>query len=165
MRTAVDFRSASKKEYQIFKKGNKDINLTYAEWLELIYGFNEEFRNYILETGEREKLPGGIGSFSITKKKRAVATYMANGKLRTNLPIDWVRTQEKGKLIYNFNHHTDGYFFGWIWFREDAKFRNSRVWKFKASRLSSRMIAHYIKEDKNAQFLYKEWNRNNRAKT
>ena len=32
--------------------------------------FNEYFKNYILETGEKVKAPFGFGEFSINKKKR-----------------------------------------------------------------------------------------------
>ena len=40
-----------------------------------------------------------------------------DGKDRVALPIDWQKTKERGKVIYNFNYHTDGYFFGWMWFK------------------------------------------------
>jgi hypothetical protein len=34
------------------------------------YSFNEEYKQYILETGEKVKLPFGLVEFSIIKKKR-----------------------------------------------------------------------------------------------
>lgn len=157
MRTAVDYRSASREAYNKFCKDYKDINVTYNEWLEVIYGFNEEFRNYILETGEREKLPMGLGGFSITKKKRKDKYVTKSGKVVKNLPIDWVKTQQKGKLIYNLNFHTDGYFFGWVWFRRECRIKYISLWRFKPSRVSSRTLAHYIKADDKYQHLYKEW--------
>ena len=72
MRVKVDVRSASPKAFKDFKTSHPDVTISYNEWLEVIYQFNEAFRNYILETGERERLPHGFGTFSITKKKRKI---------------------------------------------------------------------------------------------
>lgn len=157
MRVKVDYRSASKSCYYTFCQNHPDIKLSYNEWLEIIYHFNETFRDYILETGERERLPLGLGSFSINKKKRKVKKIGPDGKEFINLPIDWVKTKEKGKIIYNFNFHTEGYFFGWLWFKRDARFKFSTLWRFKPSRVSSRMIAHYINSDKEYQHIYRQW--------
>ena len=110
-RVAVDWRSASKKSYEDFCKKNPLISLNFDEWKNILYSFNESFKHYILETGEREKLPTGFGEFSINKKKRKRSKDI-DGKEFVNLPIDWVKTKEKGKRIYNFNYHTEGYFFG-----------------------------------------------------
>ena len=70
-RVAVDWRSASKKNYEDFNKKHPLISLTFDEWRNILYGFNESFKHYILETGEKEKLPTGFGEFSINKKKRS----------------------------------------------------------------------------------------------
>ena len=51
------------------------------------------------------------------------------------LPIDWQKTKEKGKVIYNFNYHTEGYFFGWLWFKESLlDLETADLWYFKPSR-------------------------------
>ena len=157
MRVKVDERSASPAWYKDFSTKHPEVKLSQQEWMEIVYQFNESFRNYILETGDREKLPYGFGSLAISKKKRAVRNTLPNGKVFTNLPIDWVKTKLKGKVIYNLNYDTDGYFFGWKWFKEDARFKFSALWWFKPSRVSSRMIAHYIKSDKEQQYKYHEW--------
>lgn len=157
MRVKVDYRSGSKTCYADFCATHPEINITYNEWLEVIYHFNEDFRNYILDTGEKVKLPLGLGAFSVTKKKRKTKKQSPEGREFINLPVDWVKTREKGKIIYNFNFHTEGYFFGWMWFKKEARFKFSTLWRFKPSRVSSRMIAHYIKTNKEAQHLYKQW--------
>ena len=156
MRVKVDYRSAGRAAYNDFCKKHS-IKLSFNEWLEIIYNFNEEFRNYILETGDREKLPFGLGFFAITKKKRKGKYIDQNGEERMNYPVDWKKTKELGKRIYNLNYHTNGFFFGWKWFKKEARFEFSSLWKFKPSRVSSRMIAHYIKANKNSQHLYKQW--------
>ena len=103
-RVKVDWRSSSKDNYNLFCKNHPSIKLTYDEWRNIIYTYNELFKEYILETGDKAKLPYGFGEFSINKKKRR-KMKQADGKEFVNLPIDWQKTKEKGKVIYNFNYH------------------------------------------------------------
>jgi hypothetical protein len=155
MRVAVDWRSSSRENYRIFCKKHPSIKLTYDEWKNILYIFSESFRNYILETGEKAKLPYGFGEFSINKKKRRKLKGLKDEFI--NLPVDWKRSKEKGKKIYNFNYHTEGFFFGWLWFKETIRLKNSDLWYFKPSRTTSRLLAHYIKADEKYQHLYNEW--------
>lgn len=155
-RTKVDWRSGSKENYLDFCKKHPTISLTYEEWRNIIYSYNDMFRMYIMETGEKVKLPFGIGVFSINKKKRK-KLIVKGGKEYINLPIDWKKTKEKGKRIYNFNYHTNGYFFGWFWFKETALFKQSNLWFFKPCRTTSRLLNHYLKTDEKYQHIYKEW--------
>ena len=155
-RVTVDWRSGSKDNYNDFCKKHPLISLNFDEWRNIIYEFNDEYKHYILETGEKEKLPCGFGDFSINKKKRK-KTKDVNGKEFINLPVDWKRTKEKGKIIYNFNYHTEGYFFGWMWFKNTARFINSNLWYFKPSRVTSRLLSHYLKTDNKYQHIYHEW--------
>ncbi len=157
MRTKIDWRSSSKENYNKFCKTNPSIKLTYDEWRNILYTFNECFKEYILETGDRAKLPYGFGEFSINKKKRRKLKNSVDGKEFVNLPIDWQKTKEKGKIIYNFNYHTEGYFFGWMWFKNTARFKNADLWYFKPSRLTSRLLSHYIKTNDKYQNIYREW--------
>jgi nucleoid DNA-binding protein len=164
VRTAVDYRSSSKDNYVSFKKAYPDVKISFDAWKNILYTFNEEFKTYILETGDKAKLQGGIGEFSINKKKRKqIKTDPRTGKEFINLPIDWKRTNEKKKesgkwkIIYNFNYHTEGFYFGWMWFKSTARFRNSDLWYFKPTRVTSRLLSHYIKTDNKYQHIYKEW--------
>ena len=156
MRTKVDWRSSSKDNYREFCEKYPNILLSFDEWRNVIYTFNEAFKQYILETGEKIKLPFGFGEFSIKKKKRRKMKGV-DGKEFINLPIDWQKTREKGKVIYNFNYHTEGFFFGWHWFKQNARFKHSDLWYFKPSRTTSRLLSHYIKADDKYQHIYREW--------
>ena len=109
MRTKIEWRSSSKDNYNKFCKKHPSIKLTFDEWRNIIYQYIESYKEYILETGEKAKLPFGFGEFSINKKKRRKVKDV-NGKEYINLPVDWKKTKEKGKIIYNFNYHTEGYF-------------------------------------------------------
>jgi nucleoid DNA-binding protein len=155
-RVKIDWRSSSKDNYKSFCKKQPLIKLTFDEWRNIIYSFNEAFKNYILETGEKAKLPLGFGEFSINKKKRKKFKQV-DGVDVINLPIDWQKSKEKGKRIYNFNYHTEGYFFGWMWFRETARLKHTNLWYFKPTRTTSRLLSHYIKTDEKYQHLYREW--------
>lgn len=159
MRTHIDWRSASKENYNNFCKKHPSIKLSFDEWRNIVYSFIESFKEYILETGERAKLPFGFGEFSINKKKRRKMKG-TDGKEFINLPIDWQKTKEKGKVIYNFNYHTEGYFFGWIWFKKTTRIKDIHLWFFKPSRTTSRLLSHYIKTNDKYQHIYKEWKNN-----
>ena len=155
MRVKIDWRSASRENYKSFCKKHPSIKLTFDEWKNIVYAFNEEFKDYILETGEKAKLPFGFGEFSINKKKRRKKKGLNDEFV--NLPVDWKKTREKGKIIYNFNYHTEGYFFGWMWFKETARLRNTELWYFKPCRNTSRLLSHYINASEKYQHLYREW--------
>ena len=157
MRIKIDWRSSSKENYKLFCKKHPSIKLTFDEWRNILYSFNEAFKNYILETGERARLPLGFGEFSINKKKRRKKKGLNDEFV--NLPIDWQKTKEKGKRIYNFNFHTEGYFFGWMWFKETTRIKNIDLWYFKPSRVTSRLLSHYLKADEKYQHIYREWKR------
>ena len=160
-RTPVDWRSASRDNYTNFCRRHPSIQLTYDQWRAIIYEFNESFKEYILETGDKVKFPFGFGEFSINKKKakRHISFKTKDGVDHEviGLPIDWQKTKEKGKLIYNFNFHTEGYFFGWCWFKNTARLRNTDLWYFKPCRGTARLLAHYIKTDNKYQHMYREW--------
>lgn len=157
MRVKVDFRTVSKEQYRDFCSKHPNSNITWNEWRNIIYTFNENFKFYILETGLKARLPGGFGEFSIQKRKRKKIRVDKEGVERINLPINWAKTKEKGKYIYEFNYHTEGFSFRWKWFKKSARVSNIKLWYFKPSRVSSRLINHYLKTDRKYQHLYQEW--------
>lgn len=156
MRSSVEWRSGSKQNYIDFCKKNPSISISYSDWKMVIYLYNELFRDKILETGDKLKFPAGIGEFSIQKKKRKKIKVI-DGKEFVNLPIDWKKTKEKGKKIYNFNYHTEGYFFGWMWFKDSARFQYSSLFYFKPTRVTSRKLSEYLLKDQRYQNLYHQW--------
>jgi hypothetical protein len=154
-RVKVDWRSTSKTNYDLFTKKYPSIDISYDQWKLIIYSFNDMFKEHILDTGESIKLPYGFGEISINKKLRR--KQKGKNDEFINLPVDWQKTRAKGKIIYNFNHDTEGFFFGWHWFKKSARFKHTDLWWFKPSRATSRLLGHYIKIDKKYQHLYREW--------
>jgi hypothetical protein len=140
-----------------FCKKNPNIKLSFDEWKSRVYGFNESFRDYILETGERAKLPAGFGEFTVNKKKSTKLVTLPDGRKFINLPIDWKKTKEVGKRIYQFNYHTEGYKYKWDWFKDTARLKQTQLWYFKPTRVTSRLLAHYLKTDNKYQHLYCQW--------
>lgn len=157
-RVKVEYRSSAREVYDKFCQKYPEDIILYEEWREIIYTYNYLFRDYILETGDRSKLPFGLGAFAISKKKiKKTKTY--DGKEYVNLPVDWVKTKKAGKKIYNFNAHTDGYRFRWMWFnRGFRRFPHSDLWIFKPSRVSSRKITEFLRKPAQSD-LYKQWQR------
>lgn len=157
MRVKVDWRSGSSEQYKHFCKENPDIKISKDEWLNIIYSFSDMFRTYLLETGKKGKLPGGLGEFAVSKKKRKLTKRLPNGKEVINLAIDWKRTKQAGKVIYHLNYHTGGYFFGWKWLKRYCRLSGADLWYFKPCRSTSRLIKHYIATDEKYQHLYLNW--------
>ena len=156
-RVKKDWRSASTANYKDFCKKHPNISISIDDWRNVIYTSNDAILTHILETGESYKLSSGFGEISINKKKRRKMRTTDDGVEKVNLPIDWKKTKEKGKVIYNFNYHTEGYFFGWVWFKDNVRLKNSDCWRFKPSRSTSRLLSHYIKTDIKYQNIYREW--------
>lgn len=157
MRVKVEYRTAGRAAYDDFCAKYPDIQLGFEDWEQIIYTFNYLFRDYILETGERAKLPWGMGTFTISKKKIKKFKEF-DGRTMVNLPIDWKRTKEMGKRIYNLNAHTDGHRCKWFWFPRESKFYQHDVWAFKPSRKSSRLLAEHLKKPRQLE-LYHKWQR------
>jgi len=154
-RSAVAWSSGRTINYKEFCKNYPDIKITIEEWRTILYSFNDTFKFHVLESGEKVKLPYGFGTFAIEKKKRK--QFKGKNNEFNNMAVDWVKSKLLGKRIYNFNFHTEGYFFGWRWFRPKVTFRQSDLWYFKPTRVTSRLLCHYLKVDNKYMNLYKEW--------
>lgn len=155
MRCKVQYRQTSKANYELFKKEKPELKLSYLDWSNIIYSFNYGMRDYALETGEIVKFPWGLGELVISKKKIKRTKIAPNGIEYNNMPIDWAKTRKAGKTIYHLNLHTNGFSFKWKWFPFTARFKYHKLWVFKPSRISSRLITHYISQ--NYQSKYSEW--------
>lgn len=154
----VEYRSASKEVYRKFANTHPDVLIDSKKWTAIIRSFNGLFAEYLLQTGEREKLPYGLGSFSISKKKTIkIINHKENQHI--SLPVDWVKSKKLGKKIFMMNTHSDGFRCKWKWFKEDTNVKLSQAWMFKVVRDRSRDIARYLKDEDGAHYLekWKQW--------
>lgn len=156
-RVSTQYRVVSKDNYNRFCIENSEVNISFETWKNIQYSYMSLFMKDILESGEKKKIPFGLGALSINKKK-SKRTKEYNGKTYINLPIDWQKTKKEGKVIYNLNYHTDGYRYRWLWFKEYCHFFHSDLYVFKPSRELSRTLAVYLKKP-NADYkeTYREW--------
>lgn len=162
-RVKTDFRQVSRQLYDEFNNLYPELNLSFEQYKKIIYGFNEGFRDHILETGELCKYMFGLGFFSINKKK-VTKFNIVGDKQFIALPVDWKKTKEaraknpNAKRVFLFNSHTDGYRFKWFWSIGHARFAFSEIFTFKPSRVSSRKITEYVTKP-NAPYidLYKQY--------
>ena len=155
-RVAVEYRTTEKAVFKRFKEKYPEVKIDYYTWCNVIYSFNYAFRDHCLETGEKVSFPYGFGQFAVIKKKPAKLKTLPTGEEIVGLPIDWAKTKQHGKYIYHMNYNTEGFKFRWRWFINTARFYKADVWTFKPSRVSSRLIKHYIDQD-NYQHKYLEW--------
>lgn len=146
---------ASRSSYKEYKERHPDSKLSYTEWANIIYTYNYNFRDYLLETGDKASLPWGMGWFAIAKRKM-VNFKEVNGKLIVGLPINWQRWKETGKKVYHENNHTETFRFKWKCFHGEGKFKFSEIWNFMPYRECSRLLTHYLAQE-GYQYKYQEW--------
>jgi len=155
----IDYSTGSKDTYLRFCALNPEIHISFADYKIVLRTYASVFRNYLLDTGDRAKLPWGLGSFSVSKKKTK-PTIVVNGVEHVNLAIDFHKTKLLGKTVYHLNTHTDGYKCRWFWFESDARFPDSELFKFVPERNVKRKLAEYLKNpDKRYIEIYNVWAR------
>lgn len=153
-RKKVAYSTTSRATYKLFRKDNPNMNISYDKFRKILYAFSYGIRDGVIETGDKISIPFGMGELSINKKK----TRRLNKFNKIILPVDWVETKKHGRRIYNFNEHTEGYKFKWMWFRQRTRFPVSQLWMFKPSRKTSRKLAECLKEPNSQyQYIYREW--------
>lgn len=157
-RVKRQYISDGKEAYEDFTREYPEFKIDSKTWRNILREINFTYRDYALQTGERTKLPCGFGDISINKQKSCKIYVDKNGKEKIPLSINWKATKEKGKRIYNLNDHSEGYRFGWVFFRKTGRLKFSDCWTFKASRDSSRLLAKYIKDEAGGyQYRYRQW--------
>lgn len=158
-RVSTEYSQASRKTYKRFKEENPEIKITFHDYASIIYSFNYGFRDYLFETGNKGKLPYGLGDFAISKWKPKTASILDDrieGEKKPFVPVDWKLTKEAGHYVYHLNLHTDGWKFKVKWLTQSARFFSSVIWYFRPSRVTSRTLRHYINQ-KEYRLKYLEW--------
>lgn len=160
-RPKFDFRTTSDENYKQLKKDCPEFkNLKPSTWRDIINNYTEMYKEHALETGDMMDIQGDCGNLTIKKKKRKNHNIdPKTGKLHINLPVDWKKTHELGKKVFIMNYHTDGYHFGWIWFKKTKRMRIKfpTAWTFKAMKATGKLLQHYLTVDQKYQNLYREW--------
>jgi hypothetical protein len=156
MRTSTEYRQVSREVFKTYQQEHPNFAITFTQWQNVIYTFNYAFRDYLLETGEKGKLPWGIGDFAVLKRMPKRIKTLKDGREVVGLPINWKKSKEHGKKIFFLNSHTEGYKFKWKWFYKTARFKYCDIWNFKPYRITSRLLNHFLKQE-GYQHKYREW--------
>jgi hypothetical protein len=160
MRISHGFRTASKESYNKFCIKYPEYDITFEQFKKVLYHYNNLLAVHMMETGDLVKLPFGLGKLVINKYKPNKTRLNTDGDPVDNLTIDWKQTKEAGKYIYNFNNHTDGYKYYWMWNHWTSHIKCSFVWKLEMARVHSRVLAALIKKS-NSKYknLYKQYSK------
>lgn len=132
--------SLDKELYEAFKL-DSGIEIEYSVFKEIIYAGNKLLHNYILDTVDGFKLPMLMGFLAVTKFKMRSDTETVN----------WESTNELDNVKHipftNFNTYGDIFYIKW--FNSGlTNFRNSKVYKFSATREMKRNLCKKIKGGK-----------------
>lgn len=87
------------------------------------------------------KLPARLGDIQIVKNKPKTFT-------KQHLSIDFDETRKLGKTVYHLNEHSNYYKFRVYWCKNIMFVKNKSHYQFIFTRSNKRMLAHYIKNNK-----------------
>lgn len=142
-RPKLTARTGSKEAYKLFKEKYPNSPLTCIQYIRILHKFNELLTTHIMETGDKVKLPWGLGPITIVKKKQTTF-FEKDGKKYTTLSVDWKTTKELGFKVYLMNSHTSGFRYKWWWSPKESRLFQSHIWIFKPCRKISRQLATYL---------------------
>lgn len=155
-RYTSDYRSGSKETYKEFCKEYGLTNLTYKRYLEILYTYNAQFMEEAMLTGNLVPLPYGFGQIGVNRKKTTTLYTDKDGEDHIILPVDWVKSKEKGERVYYYNDHTDGWRCSWIWLKmTTTNMKGKSIWKFTPARTWSRGLAALLKGKNGKDYLYR----------
>lgn len=108
-----------------------DEIIDYRLYREIIEEFFLEISRRVIYDNFTFMMPYSLGSVFIKAYKSSAS----------NLPINWAKTRELGRVVKHLNLHTFGYYFGFKWDKSYVRFRNNNYYVFTptASRKASRL--------------------------
>ena len=163
-RPKVEFRSASRSNYDRFSLENPTIKITYRQYEQIIREINLQYALHCLTTGNAVKLPYGMGVLAVIKKK-SKKTFRDENGTHHPLAINWKETLKEGKKIYFLNEHTDGYHCHWQWFKKFGKVKMPTIWLFKACKKNSQLLKEFCFDTEGGYYLkYRECTKNDITK-
>jgi hypothetical protein len=110
--------------------------VTYSEYVDICSMFYKGISKLIIDEGVRFKLPFMLGEVFVLKRK-----VRPNHKM----PINWKRSVEEGRTVYNFNEHTTGFGYKFFW-TKPYHITNKFMYRLVFTRDNKRTLAKAIKE-------------------
>lgn len=143
--------------YRKIKPNDSKYVLTDCEYLRIIRLINNRLRDYLIE-GKDVLLPEKMGRLEL--RKRINKIKFVNGKLKTNLPVDWNATlklwysnpssKNKKQLVRQENTNTFSVFYN----RNKANYNNKSFYEFTTNREIKLGLKKNIKLNKIDAFSY-----------
>lgn len=104
-------------------------------FIDLIKDFFSLYFEKIVVERKRYKLPYGLGTHRIKKRK-------LKGCIRPK--IDFNATKKLGKTVYHLNKHTNGYYFRWFWDKDGVRLKNKSFYLFELTKKNTTFLAKEI---------------------
>lgn len=114
--------------------------MTYREYKDIMDSFCILLVKYLVNTGDKYKIPGGMGTLFIRRNKQIIDE-------NTYRRVDFGATRKLGKNIYHYNQHSNGYYARFKWDKTRAYIVNKHTFKFNATRWAKRYLAQQIKKE------------------
>lgn len=143
--------------YRKIKPTDSKYVLTDCQYLSIIRRINNYLRDSLIE-GNDVQLPEKMGRLELRKTQTKIK--FENGKLKTNLPVDWNATlklwynnsssKNKKQLVRQENKETFRVYYNKI----KANFNNKSFYEFKANRELKVGLKNNIKLNKIDAFSY-----------
>jgi hypothetical protein len=116
---------------------NSTYNIPQVTYTNIQRDFYKYVSSEILN-GKDYKMPAGFGTICIRKKRPG----------GHSLRISWADTNNSGKLVFNFNEHSNGWRYKFKWFKLITHIANVKYYMFKPCRTIARELASNIKNNK-----------------
>lgn len=143
--------------YRKIKPTNSKYVLTDCQYLSIIRKINNCLRDYLIE-GKDVLLPEKMGRLELRKTKSKIS--FENGKLKTNLPVDWNATlklwydnpisKNKKQLVRQETQETFRVYYN----RNKANYNNKSFYEFNTNRDIKLGLKKNIKLNKLDAFVY-----------
>lgn len=143
--------------YRKIKPDDSKYVLTDCQFLHIIRLINDDLRDLLIE-GKDVTLPEQMGRLELRKITNTIK--FVNGKIKTNLPIDWNATlklwydnpmcKERKQLVRQENTETFKVYYN----KTKAKYTNKTFYEFDPNRLLKVNLKNNIKLNKIDAFTY-----------
>ena len=135
----------------------RDFDLTTHQFKLILTTFFRHFKQALVSTGYRYKLPSRFGAMTIAKQK-------TSGKSKK--VINWKETKAQGRHVYYKNRHSSDFFAKLVWDKNHhyCGIGNKPLFKFKTVRPMKKLISEEILNNNRIEdyyeishVRYKEW--------
>lgn len=132
-----------KEMYDHYYKGlvdgeNSPLYVTYDMYVKICSDYYKAVMDLILEDGLTYKIPHGLGTIKVAKRKVRLSTAR-------RIPIDWQATFKYNKKVYCLNEHSNGFRYFFYWSKPNT-YKSKFLYRLVFTRQNKRRLANLIKK-------------------